>query len=296
MEVDSNISHHTGLFAVTIQQALFIAPCSHAFHYKCLRPLLDNHYPAFVCPLCRTFADLEADVEVEHEEWEDVNAAVDADGKKDKAGTKADDPMTGAGAETEVEGTEASVSALGVDRGRPGVRRLVSGPARGDLGQLDEDDEDNRSLNGDISDDGRRGRDGHGDGDADEDAEMGMAESEADAMLDIAARGEAEQAELRERERQRELRGGVSADEPQVLSEGEDQDEGDGFMVPMDRDGMRSGSRSPFARAGTSSGSGRGHGQGFGHPMMGVESGSSEEVFAVVGQDGTLSNNKRTKR
>ncbi|KAA1472716.1 SMAD/FHA domain-containing protein [Dentipellis sp. KUC8613] len=55
------------LFAVSIQQALFIAPCSHAFHYKCIRPMLDTHHPAFSCPLCRTFADLEADVEVDVE-------------------------------------------------------------------------------------------------------------------------------------------------------------------------------------------------------------------------------------
>ncbi|KAG6818768.1 hypothetical protein H0H93_001980, partial [Arthromyces matolae] len=53
------------LFSVTIRQALFIAPCSHTFHYKCIRPLLETHHPAFSCPLCRTFADLEEDVEVE---------------------------------------------------------------------------------------------------------------------------------------------------------------------------------------------------------------------------------------
>ncbi|KAF7377207.1 putative E3 ubiquitin-protein ligase dma1 [Mycena sanguinolenta] len=56
------------LFPVSIRQALFIAPCSHTFHYKCLRPLLEAHHPAFSCPLCRTFADLEEDVEVEIEE------------------------------------------------------------------------------------------------------------------------------------------------------------------------------------------------------------------------------------
>ncbi|KAJ7035966.1 hypothetical protein C8F04DRAFT_1394427 [Mycena alexandri] len=59
------------LFPVSIRQALFIAPCSHAFHYKCLRPLLEAHHPAFSCPLCRTFADLEEDVEVEAEEGDD---------------------------------------------------------------------------------------------------------------------------------------------------------------------------------------------------------------------------------
>ncbi|KAF8876582.1 SMAD/FHA domain-containing protein, partial [Infundibulicybe gibba] len=51
------------LFGVTIRQALFIAPCSHTFHYKCIRPLLESHHPGFSCPLCRTFADLEEDVE-----------------------------------------------------------------------------------------------------------------------------------------------------------------------------------------------------------------------------------------
>ncbi|THH28873.1 hypothetical protein EUX98_g5307 [Antrodiella citrinella] len=64
------------LFAVTINQALFIAPCSHAFHYKCIRPLLDQHHPAFSCPLCRTFANLEEDVEVELENESIADASV----------------------------------------------------------------------------------------------------------------------------------------------------------------------------------------------------------------------------
>ncbi|PWN30013.1 hypothetical protein BDZ90DRAFT_229051 [Jaminaea rosea] len=59
------------LFSVTVCQALFIAPCSHVFHYKCIRPLLNLHHPGFSCPLCRTFADLEADVE-QDEEWQDA--------------------------------------------------------------------------------------------------------------------------------------------------------------------------------------------------------------------------------
>ncbi|KAF8154458.1 hypothetical protein B0H34DRAFT_523907 [Crassisporium funariophilum] len=64
------------LFGVTIRQALFIAPCSHTFHYKCIRPLLESHHPAFSCPLCRTFADLEEDVEIEVE-YEEEEAEVD---------------------------------------------------------------------------------------------------------------------------------------------------------------------------------------------------------------------------
>ena len=66
----------TGLFSVTIRQALFIAPCSHTFHYKCIRPLLESHHPAFSCPLCRTFADLEEDVEVEIEYEEELDDCV----------------------------------------------------------------------------------------------------------------------------------------------------------------------------------------------------------------------------
>ncbi|KAN0059847.1 hypothetical protein ACQY0O_008421 [Thecaphora frezii] len=59
------------LFSVTVCQALFIAPCSHVFHYKCIRPMLTLHHPGFSCPLCRTFADLEADVE-EDEAWQEA--------------------------------------------------------------------------------------------------------------------------------------------------------------------------------------------------------------------------------
>lgn len=69
--------HFPGLFGVTIRQALFIAPCSHTFHYKCIRPLLESHHPAFSCPLCRTFADLEEDVEVEIEAVEEDSAVED---------------------------------------------------------------------------------------------------------------------------------------------------------------------------------------------------------------------------
>ncbi|KAM6494632.1 hypothetical protein JOM56_009255 [Amanita muscaria] len=67
------------LFAVTIRQALFIAPCSHTFHYKCIRPLIEAHHPAFSCPLCRTFADLDEDVEVETADAGEAEEPADAD-------------------------------------------------------------------------------------------------------------------------------------------------------------------------------------------------------------------------
>ncbi|KAK5104843.1 hypothetical protein LTR62_002782 [Meristemomyces frigidus] len=49
-------------------QALFVAPCSHVWHYKCVRNLIHGpNYPNFLCPNCRFMADLEADVEPEDE-------------------------------------------------------------------------------------------------------------------------------------------------------------------------------------------------------------------------------------
>ncbi|KAI8881464.1 SMAD/FHA domain-containing protein, partial [Backusella circina FSU 941] len=55
------------LYAIAPFQALFVAPCSHAFHFKCCYPLLNN-YPGFNCPLCRTYADLDANVAIEADE------------------------------------------------------------------------------------------------------------------------------------------------------------------------------------------------------------------------------------
>lgn len=139
----------TGLFSVTIRQALFIAPCSHTFHYKCIRPLLESHHPAFSCPLCRTFADLEEDVEVEVEYEEELNddkdisgdcdIDIDVEGSDDQGHAV---PQTGlddvpcsrsnsrlglrsvereAGAETEVEGDGPGLGIVSRLRGRRGA-------------------------------------------------------------------------------------------------------------------------------------------------------------------------------
>ncbi|KZT25843.1 SMAD/FHA domain-containing protein [Neolentinus lepideus HHB14362 ss-1] len=123
------------LFAITIQQALFIAPCSHSFHYKCIRPLLDSHHPAFSCPVCRTYADLEEDVEVDVESLVDSGDAGDADVVMDPAGagiTREREREDGAGAETEVEG-DTGATRLGIglpSRGRSGFQGSGSAPGR----------------------------------------------------------------------------------------------------------------------------------------------------------------------
>ncbi|KAL8304635.1 hypothetical protein RB597_004261 [Gaeumannomyces tritici] len=58
-------------------QCLFVAPCSHTWHYKCIRSLLASpQYPIFICPNCRAAADLEAEVE-DPEEWEQMDSDLD---------------------------------------------------------------------------------------------------------------------------------------------------------------------------------------------------------------------------
>ncbi|KAI9003481.1 hypothetical protein DFJ74DRAFT_626270 [Hyaloraphidium curvatum] len=47
-------------------QALFLAPCSHCFHFKCIKPLIDQQGVMFLCPMCRQVANLEASVSSEN--------------------------------------------------------------------------------------------------------------------------------------------------------------------------------------------------------------------------------------
>ncbi|KAI8063886.1 hypothetical protein BC940DRAFT_306628 [Gongronella butleri] len=55
------------LYALAPYQALFVSPCAHTYHYKCIRPLLES-YPGFQCPICRTYSDLDANTNLEAEE------------------------------------------------------------------------------------------------------------------------------------------------------------------------------------------------------------------------------------
>ncbi|KAI9311363.1 hypothetical protein BX666DRAFT_2075704, partial [Dichotomocladium elegans] len=55
------------LYALAPFQALFVAPCSHSFHFMCIQSLLKS-YPGFQCPICRTYSNLLASVAMEPEE------------------------------------------------------------------------------------------------------------------------------------------------------------------------------------------------------------------------------------
>ncbi|KAI1174197.1 hypothetical protein F4777DRAFT_580239 [Nemania sp. FL0916] len=59
------------LNAIAPCQSLFVAPCSHTWHYKCIREMLQGpSAPIFMCPNCRATADLEAEVDEPSEEWQ----------------------------------------------------------------------------------------------------------------------------------------------------------------------------------------------------------------------------------
>lgn len=67
-------------------QSLFVAPCSHTWHYKCVRRIINGpQWPTFVCPNCRAVADLEADVDepIGDGDWEELDAAEDADASEE---------------------------------------------------------------------------------------------------------------------------------------------------------------------------------------------------------------------
>lgn len=78
-------------------QSLFVAPCSHVWHYKCIRPILNGPtWPNFLCPNCRAVTDLEADVDdpVEFEEWEEDATQEDGETKTDAESSPEDRHVT----------------------------------------------------------------------------------------------------------------------------------------------------------------------------------------------------------
>lgn len=57
-------------------QALFVAPCSHTWHFKCIRHFIDDSYPQFLCPNCRAHTDLSAEIEEELEDFEQDDESI----------------------------------------------------------------------------------------------------------------------------------------------------------------------------------------------------------------------------
>lgn len=82
-------------------QSLFVAPCAHVWHFKCIYPLLiGKKYPHFSCPNCRAIWNLEADVDAPDSEgeWEEGGQPDEAqntgnDGESTTAALSAANPI-----------------------------------------------------------------------------------------------------------------------------------------------------------------------------------------------------------
>ncbi|ORX42031.1 hypothetical protein BCR36DRAFT_587518 [Piromyces finnis] len=72
-------------------QALFVAPCSHCFHYKCVTPLLSTGN-MFQCPLCRQVANLVASVSMES--FSGLDDDIDTNGLSSSPGILSSTPIT----------------------------------------------------------------------------------------------------------------------------------------------------------------------------------------------------------
>ncbi|GMK59805.1 hypothetical protein CspeluHIS016_0900220 [Cutaneotrichosporon spelunceum] len=98
------------LFSVAPAQSLFIAPCSHVYHYRCIRPLLIQHHPGFSCPLCRTYANLDEDVEIE-DAWDTASRRLSVRSRRGSAGSIRPEPEEDVLGELSINGVLASVEA-----------------------------------------------------------------------------------------------------------------------------------------------------------------------------------------
>ncbi|KAK7421838.1 hypothetical protein QQZ08_009783 [Neonectria magnoliae] len=90
-------------------QSLFVAPCSHTWHFKCVRSLLMSpQYPIFICPNCRAGADLEADVDELAEEWQQLKSEEEAEAEANAEAEAAATPATEEAPALPVETPEAA--------------------------------------------------------------------------------------------------------------------------------------------------------------------------------------------
>ncbi|CCE63667.1 hypothetical protein TPHA_0F01840 [Tetrapisispora phaffii CBS 4417] len=94
------------LSAIKPCQAIFISPCSHSWHFHCIRRLVMMSYPQFVCPNCRSSCDLEASLESSSEDEGDM--LIDDE-------NNVDDDLPNHASNENAEVNEAQVTSMNVD-------------------------------------------------------------------------------------------------------------------------------------------------------------------------------------
>jgi pSer/pThr/pTyr-binding forkhead associated (FHA) protein len=99
-------------------QALFVAPCGHVWHYKCIRQILVGpHYPNFPCPNCRLVADLEAEVDLSESSDEETEDAEKEGSSNEQAGSSSDAPRN---VESQRNGSSSSAARQHHNTASPG--------------------------------------------------------------------------------------------------------------------------------------------------------------------------------
>lgn len=99
-------------------QCLFVAPCSHTWHYKCIRALLSGpNYPIFICPNCRAAADLEAEVE-DPEDWEQIGVELEGKENENTEESRSKEPRLDPPAQVEAGRTSVDRIRASLERAR----------------------------------------------------------------------------------------------------------------------------------------------------------------------------------
>ncbi|KAJ3098538.1 hypothetical protein HK100_005086, partial [Physocladia obscura] len=124
-------------------QTLFLAPCSHCFHFRCVMPLLGSSV-MFQCPLCRQVANLEKGVAEDEESLcddDEVDAPVPAGetSLEEWLGVLRVDENEQNGGASNVSGNAAILSAAPVAVG------ATSGEVTSHIGSDDEDEDGHQS-------------------------------------------------------------------------------------------------------------------------------------------------------
>ncbi|KAL7626923.1 hypothetical protein AAE478_003697 [Parahypoxylon ruwenzoriense] len=95
------------LNAIAPCQSLFVAPCSHTWHFKCIREMLTGpSWPIFICPNCRATADLDAEVDEPSDEWQQLDSGIDDVQEEKPAGP----PSQATGEVVSIETSQAQAS------------------------------------------------------------------------------------------------------------------------------------------------------------------------------------------
>jgi hypothetical protein len=126
-------------------QSLFVAPCSHTWHYKCIRVIINGpHWPHFICPNCRSVADLEAELYDPYVdgEWEEVEA-LDV-GVPDPPTDSAEPAQAARDTRQQQNSSEATHVPLDTSEADPD--QDPSGPSDGEIAEASDDSETSQGV------------------------------------------------------------------------------------------------------------------------------------------------------